>query len=112
LAVQPIVDPAAARLNEFAGRDHRGMAENRDQVALASGLDPQHAEAVLGIVKGDAIDESGQRLGWRARFRRLHHPCKMNKKNSTCCRVERSRLARNPASTRATWGGEWQPGST
>jgi len=65
-AVGTIVDPASARLDELAGRDHRGVTENRDQVALAAGFDTQDAEAVLSVVKGDAIDEAGQNLGRRA----------------------------------------------
>jgi hypothetical protein len=83
------------RLDELAGRDHRSMPKDSDQIALASSFDTQHAEAVLGVVKGDVIDQTGQDLGWRARFGRLHHPCKMNKKNSTCQPVKRSRLARS-----------------
>src|SRR6266446_6727777 len=33
-AVCAVVDPGSARLDETAGRDHRGVAENRDQVTL------------------------------------------------------------------------------
>jgi len=83
-AVRAVVDPKAARLDEFASRDHRSMPDDGDQIALSAGFDTQHAEAVLGIVKGDAIDQTGQDLGWSGRFGRLHHHCKMNKTNSTC----------------------------
>ena len=55
-----------ARLDELAGRDHRGVADDGDQVALAARFDPQHAEAVLGVVERDALDQAGQNLGWRA----------------------------------------------
>ena len=72
-AMRAVVDPAAARLDELAGRDHRGMAEDGDQIALAAGFDPQHAEAVLGVVERDALDQAGQNLGWRARPWRLRH---------------------------------------
>src|SRR5271166_2434938 len=72
-AVRTVVDPASARLDELAGRDHRGVAENRDQVALPTSFDPQHAEAVIGVVEGDALDETGQNLGWRARVRFSRH---------------------------------------
>ena len=58
-----VVDPASARLDELAGRDHRSVAENRDQVALPAGFDAQDAEAVLRVVEGDALDEAGQDLG-------------------------------------------------
>jgi hypothetical protein len=33
-AVRAVVDPESARLNKLTGRDHRGMADNGDQVAL------------------------------------------------------------------------------
>ena len=59
-AVGAVVDPGPARLDELAGRDHRGVAEDGDQVALAAGLDPQHAEPVLVVVEGDALDQTGQ----------------------------------------------------
>ena len=36
------------------------MANDRDQVAMAARLDPQNAEAVLGVVVGDTLDEAGQ----------------------------------------------------
>ena len=39
-AMGAIIDPAAARLDKLAGRNHRGMADNRDQVALAAGFKP------------------------------------------------------------------------
>src|SRR5467141_3852822 len=58
-AVGAVVDPGSARLNELAGRDHRRVTEDGDQVALAAGFDAQHAEAVLFVVEGDALDEAG-----------------------------------------------------
>ena len=33
------------------------------QLAVAAGLDAQHAEAVLGVMEGDALDRSRQHLG-------------------------------------------------
>jgi hypothetical protein len=44
-----VVAPGSTRLNELAGRDHRGVAENRDQVALSASFDAEDAEAVLGL---------------------------------------------------------------
>jgi hypothetical protein len=38
------------------------MADNGDQVALAAGLHPQHAEPAVFIVKGNALDETGEVL--------------------------------------------------
>jgi hypothetical protein len=51
--------PGAAGLDELAGRDHRRVTEDGDQVALAAGFDAQHAEPVLFVVEGDALDEAG-----------------------------------------------------
>jgi hypothetical protein len=77
-AVGAVVDPGSARLHELAGRDHRRMAENRDQIALSAGFDTEDAEAVLRVVEGNALDQTGQNLGWRARPGWLHHRCRMN----------------------------------
>ena len=44
-AVGAIVDPVAIRLDKLAGRDHRGMADDGDQIALPTCLDPQHARS-------------------------------------------------------------------
>src|ERR1700730_9662257 len=38
-AVGAVVDPAAARLDELAGRDHRRVTEDGDQVALTACFD-------------------------------------------------------------------------
>jgi len=44
-----------------------GATHHRYQVAVALGLDAQHAEAALGVVEGDALDRAGQHLdGWLA----------------------------------------------
>ena len=45
-----------------------GMADHGDRVALAAHLDPQHAEAGLGIVEGDPLDQAGQSLAVLARL--------------------------------------------
>jgi hypothetical protein len=73
-AMGTIVDPIAIRLNKLAGRDHRGMADDGDQIALPACFDPQNAEAVLRVVKRDAVDQPGQdfREGfglWRMLYR-------------------------------------------
>jgi hypothetical protein len=59
------------------------VADDGDQITLASGFDTQDAEAVLGVVERYPVDQSGQNLGWCARFGWLHHPCKMNEEIST-----------------------------
>jgi len=38
IAVGAVVDPGSARLGELAGRDHRRVTEDGDQVALGRGL--------------------------------------------------------------------------
>jgi hypothetical protein len=38
-----------------------------DQVALPAGFDTQDAEATVRVVECDALDQTGQDLGWRAR---------------------------------------------
>jgi hypothetical protein len=70
--VRPIIDPPAARLDEFAGTDRRGMADDGDQIALAACLQPQDAEPTVLVVKGDALDEAGEVLAFGRGLRRLH----------------------------------------
>jgi hypothetical protein len=92
-AVGAVVDPVPAGLDELAGRDHRRVAENRDQVALAAGFDAQHAEAVLFVVEGDALDEAHEDLGWRARPRCLRHHSMMKMKILRRYRIEPARVS-------------------
>ncbi len=63
LTVLPAVHPGTAHRHPFAGADRGGMAHDRDQVAMAAGLDAQHAEAVLGVMEGDALDRAREHLG-------------------------------------------------
>ena len=46
------------------------VADHRDQVALAAHLDPQHAEAVLGVVERHPLDQAADLLGRDPGFRR------------------------------------------
>ena len=68
-SVRAVIDPGSARLNELAGRDHRRVTEDGDQVALPAGFDAEHTEAVIVVVEGYALDEAGQDL------RRTHRRC-------------------------------------
>src|SRR5262249_57187567 len=43
------------------------MADQGDQLALSTGLDPQDAEAVLGVMVRDAFDQTGEHLAIRWR---------------------------------------------
>ena len=66
LAVGAVVDPFARGGDPFPGRHHGGVADHGDQVAMPPRPGPQHTEAVLGIVEGDALDQPGQDLPVRA----------------------------------------------
>ena len=48
------------RGDPFAGGDRRRVADDGDQVAVSARLDPENAEAVLGVVEGDALDQTGE----------------------------------------------------
>src|SRR6266567_9504524 len=67
LTVGAVVDPVAGRCNPLAGRDRGGMADQGDQLAVATGPDPDDAKAILGVLVGDPLDQSGKDLviGWR-----------------------------------------------
>ena len=71
-AMRPVVDPPAACLDELAGADRRGMADDGDQVALAARLHPQDAEPAVLVVEGDALDEAGEVLAVGCGLRRPH----------------------------------------
>src|SRR5439155_5504365 len=71
--VSAVVDPGATRLDELAGRDHRRMTKDGDQVALAARLDPQHAEPVVLVVERDALYQASQGLGRSACVGLLHY---------------------------------------
>jgi hypothetical protein len=62
-AIRAVVNPGPARLDELAGRDHRCMANEGDEIALAAGFDRQNAEAVLGVVERNPVDQPSQDLG-------------------------------------------------
>src|SRR5712664_3308034 len=55
-----VVDPFARCRNPLACRDSGGVADNSDQIAMATGLCPQNAEAVLAIMEGDTLDQARQ----------------------------------------------------
>ena len=71
-AVRAVVYPGSARLDELAGGDHCGMPDDRDEIALASGFDAQHAEAIVGVMERDAVDQPSQDLGGARGQRRCH----------------------------------------
>ena len=71
LAMGAVVGPFARRRHPLAGRNHRRVADRGDQVAMAPGLEPQDAEAVLRVVERDPLDEARQ--GLRPLVRLLSH---------------------------------------
>ena len=60
LAMGVVVDPFARRGDPLAGGDYRGVADDRDQFAVATRLDTKNTKAVFGVVVGDTLDEAGQ----------------------------------------------------
>jgi hypothetical protein len=65
--VLTIMDPGARRRQPFAGRNARRMPDDGHEVTMPAGLYAQHAEAVLGIVEGHALDGPGEHVrGGRA----------------------------------------------
>ena len=52
------VDPFARRGDPFAGENYCGMAYRGDKFAVPARLDPQNTKPVLGVVKGNALDEA------------------------------------------------------
>jgi hypothetical protein len=67
---------AAAHEGDIALEIRQGVIHRRDQIAMASRLDAQHAEAVLRIVEGDPLDEAGKHF--RFGFRLLPHASSAN----------------------------------
>ena len=55
-----VVDPFARGGDPLAGGDRGGVPDDGYQVAVAARLDAQNAEAVLGIVERDPLDETRQ----------------------------------------------------
>ncbi len=58
LTVGAIVDPFAGCGDPLTGGDDGGMADNRHQIAVSARLCSENAEAVLGLVEGDPLDEA------------------------------------------------------
>jgi hypothetical protein len=88
-----VIGPAAARLHEFAGRDQRCMADDRHRLTMAARLDLEHAEAALGVVKHNPLDEPGEDFAVLARLRCC--PCHPRMMAST--EAGRQRTARRAA---------------
>jgi hypothetical protein len=72
LAVGAVVRPVANGRNPLTGRNHGGVANDRDEIAVTARLDPNDAKAIVGILVGDALNQPGQHfpIGWL--WLRLH----------------------------------------
>ena len=55
-----VVDPFARGGDPLTRCDGCRMAYHGHDIAVASGLGTQHAEAILGVVICDALDQAGQ----------------------------------------------------
>ena len=62
LTVGAVVDPLARGGDPLPRSHHGGMADHGHQVTMPPRLRPQDAEAVLQVVEGDALDQTGQDL--------------------------------------------------
>jgi len=60
LAVGAIVHPIARCRDPFTSRNDCGMSYHGHDIPMPAHLGAQNAEAVLGIVVGDAFDEARQ----------------------------------------------------
>ena len=67
-----VVDPFARGGDPLAGCNGCGMADHGHHIAMPARLGAQNAEAVFGIVIGDALDETGQHFLGRCLRLRLH----------------------------------------
>jgi hypothetical protein len=56
--VGAIIDPFTRCGDPLAGGDGRGVTDDGHQITVAARLRPENAEAVLGVVEGDPLDEA------------------------------------------------------
>jgi hypothetical protein len=64
-AMGAVVDPVAGRRNPLADGDRGGMTDQGDQLAAASYPNPNDTKAALGVLVGDALDQSREHLAGR-----------------------------------------------
>ena len=60
LAMGAVVDPFAGRGDPFAGGDRCRVTDDRHLIAVSARLCPENAKAVLGVVEGDPLDQTGE----------------------------------------------------
>jgi hypothetical protein len=66
LTMSAVVRPITGGRDPLAGRNRGGIADDRDEVAVASRLHPDDAKAVLGVLVGNALNQPSKHLpvGW------------------------------------------------
>jgi hypothetical protein len=57
-----IIRPVAGGCNPLTSGNYRSVADDRDEVAVTARLHPDHAESVLGVLVGDALNQPGKDL--------------------------------------------------
>jgi hypothetical protein len=67
-----VIRPVTRGRDPLTRGNHGGVANDRDEIAVASCLHPDDAETVLGVLVGDALNQSSKHLpiGWL--WLRLH----------------------------------------
>jgi len=60
LPVGAIADPITRPRDPLPRRDRGRVADDHCEISVAAPLDPQHTEARLGIVEGDARDDASE----------------------------------------------------
>src|SRR5262249_39924247 len=58
--MRAVIDPLTGGSDPLAGGNGRGMTDDPDEIAMASGPDAQATETVVGIVKSHALDRAGE----------------------------------------------------
>jgi hypothetical protein len=66
LTVSAVISPVTSGRDPLTSGNHGGVANDRDEVAATARLYPDHAESVLGVLIGDALDQPSKHLsvGW------------------------------------------------
>src|SRR6185437_11790806 len=62
LTVRPVIDPLTRGSDPLAGVDRGCVTHKRDEIAMAAGLDPEHAKAVLGIMERHPLHDPGEHI--------------------------------------------------
>jgi hypothetical protein len=69
LAIGAVVHPFPGRRDPLAGGDHRGMADDGDQLAMTPRFDAEHTKAAVGVMECDPFNQASENLTGRRRRR-------------------------------------------